>query len=437
MAKSDDSALEPRRLPLPPKVVLPIEYPLGSVDPVVKPGDFVREGQRIARDENGILPDVRASIAGRVTDIRPWPGPLGRDLLSVVITSNGETGEPEKLFEEGRSPEGLREQLGLISSSGIREPDSFPWPLFVRVAQPALTPPILFPFVPDLRRPIEVLILNGIDRQPGVLLRRCALHTMEESFLEGIPLLKALTGAERTLLAVPDRMVFSESLERGVRMAGVEIVRCPERYPMGLEPVLVQTLTGREIPQPGGDARTVGTVVVDVLTVSRVADVLRKGIPQLETLIQVSSPSQWIQSFVIVREGTLLQDALEHISPEPKSPARVIAGGAFLGHAMYNLEFPLLQQTEAVLFQREGDFEPYRDEPCINCGQCVRFCPMRLFPNELSRACEYGRFQEAEAKDLFRCIECGVCSYVCPVRRPMVHLMRFGKAELSASREEQ
>ena len=432
MAKAGDLALEPKRLPLPPKVVLPVEYPRGKLAPVVKPGDFVREGQRIAQDENGIRPDVRASITGEVTDIRPWPGTFGREFLSVVIESSGEDGKPERLFQEGRSSLGPREQLRVIASSGIREPDAFPWPLSIRLAQPALTPPILFPFVPDLRRPIDFLILNGMDRQPGVWLRRCALHAMEESFLESIPLLKALTGAERTLLAVPDRTELSETVERGLRMAGVEVVRCPDRYPIALEPVLVQRLTGREIPQPGGDARSVGTVVVDVLTAARVADVVLKGVPHLETLVQISAPSQWINTFAIVREGTLLEDALEHISPEPKNTKRVVTGGTFLGHAMYSLQVPLLQQTEVVLFQGDGDFTPYENEPCINCGQCVRFCPMRLFPNELTRACEYERFEEAEGKDIFRCIECGICSYVCPVRRPMVHLIRFGKNELSA-----
>jgi electron transport complex protein RnfC len=177
-------------------------------------------------------------------------------------------------------------------------------------------------------------------------------------------------------------------------------------------------------------------VVVDVLTIARVADAVLKGVPPLDVLVQVSAPSQWIHSFIRVREGMLLKDALDHISAAPKDPARVITRGPLLGYAMYDLNVPLIQQTEAVIFQGAGDFAPYKNEPCINCGFCVRSCPMRLFPNELSRECEYGRFEEAEGKDLFRCIECGICSFVCPVRRPMVHLIRFGKSELSAMREE-
>jgi electron transport complex protein RnfC len=429
-------SFQPKRLPLPPRVVLPLEYPQGSVDAVVEVGGRVREGQCIARDANGILPDVRASIPGRVAAVERRLDPFGREPLSAVIESEGAGGEPERLFEEGRPPRSPQEQLRLISASGIRETDVYPWPLSVRIAQPALTPPVLFPFVPDLRRPLDYLILNGADRQPGVFLRSCALHTLEDDILAGVPLLKALSGASRTVLAVSSGEALSDTLERGLRMAGVELVRLPNRYPASLEPVLVQHVTGREIPQPGGDARVVGVAVVDVLAAAQVADVLLRGRPHLETLVQVSAPSQWIHTFVRVREGTLLEDALEHLSPAPRDPARVVCRGPFLGHAMHDLRVPLTQQTEAVLFQTEADLTLFEDEPCINCGLCVQSCPMRLFPNELSRACEYGRFDEAEGKDLSRCIECGICSYVCPVRRPMVHLMRFGKSELSASREE-
>ncbi|MFO7785145.1 MAG: 4Fe-4S dicluster domain-containing protein [Thermodesulfobacteriota bacterium] len=432
-----DLTLEPKRLPSPPRVVIPLEYPQGSVEPLVGAGDTVREGQCIARDENGILPDVRASIAGKVSAIKPWPGPFGCEYPSIMIESNGSGGEPERLFEEGLTPQDLRTQLRMLSESGIREADVYPWPLSVRIAQPSLTPPVLFPFVPHLRRPIDYLILNGVDRQPGVMVRNCALKTLEDEILAGIPFLKALTGAPNTILALSSREPLSEALERGLRMAGVETAFVPDRYPMGLEAVLVQHVTGREIPQPEGDARSVGAVVVDVCTVAQVAEVLLKGRLQSEALVQISAPSQWIHTFVRVREGTLLEDALEHLSPAPKDPARLICGGPFLGHAMYGLQVPLIQQTEAVFFQAEGDFAPYEDEPCINCGRCVQSCPMRLFPNELSRACEYERFDEAEKNDLFRCIECGICSFVCPVRRPMVHLIRFGKHELSASREEQ
>lgn len=435
-ADIEDSALDPKPLPPPRRVAIPVEYPQGLAEPLVEIGDSVLEGQCIARDRNGILPDVRASIAGRVSAVKPFPGQFGREYLSVFIESNGSNGEPGRVVEKGGTPQDLREQLRALSESGIREPDPYPWPLSVRIAQPSLTRPVLFQFVPHLRRPIEYLIINGLDRQPGVMLRKCALRNLEEDILAGIPVLQALTGAAGTVLALSSRETLGETMQSGLAAAGVEVARLPDSYPMALEPLLVQRITGREIPQPEGDARSVGAVVVDVITVARVAGVIRKSLPQIEALVQISAPHQGVDAFLRVREGTLLEDVLEYLSPAPQDPARVICGGPFLGYAMHDLQIPLTQQTESVVFQAEKDLTFYENEPCINCGRCVQSCPMRLFPNELSRACEYERFDEAEGKDIFRCIECGVCSFVCPVRRPMVHLIRFGKHELSASREE-
>ncbi|MFP4036020.1 MAG: 4Fe-4S dicluster domain-containing protein [Desulfobacteraceae bacterium] len=427
---------QPKEVSAPKRVVLPVDFPLGRVQAEVVPGDSVKRGQRIAGDPNGILPAVRASIAGTVADIKVWLGPFGREYLSVVIEGDGRNDEVEKLSDQDGPSGDPYDWLRLISEAGIREADQFPWPLSVRIAQPALIPPMLFPFVPDLRRSIDCLIINGLDRQPGVWLRSSALEFMGESILEGIPILKTLSGARRTVLAVSKKEKLTEAMEHGLRMEGVELIRCPDVYPAGLEPLLVQRVTGYEMPQPNGDARAVGAVMVDVISTARVADAVMRGLPATEALVQVSAPSQWIHGFISVREGTLLNDALQTISPAPKNAARVVTRGPFLGHAMYDLEVPLTQQTEAVIFQGEQDFKHFEDEPCINCGRCVQSCPMRLFPNELTRACEYGRFEEAEAKDLFRCIECGICSYVCPVRRPMVHLLRFGKNELSAEKEE-
>ena len=144
-------------------------------------------------------------------------------------------------------------------------------------------------------------------------------------------------------MALSSGETLSETLENGLRMAGVERVRLPDRYPVSLEPLLVQHVTGREIPQPGGDARAVGVAVVDVLAVAQVADVFLRGRPHLEALVQVSAPSQWIHTFLRVREGTLLADVLEHLSPAPRDPVRVICRGPFLGHAVHDLRVPLTQ----------------------------------------------------------------------------------------------
>jgi electron transport complex protein RnfC len=153
----------------------------------------------------------------------------------------------------------------------------------------------------------------------------------------------------------------------------------------------------------------------------------------VDTVVQITPPAGGKNVRVQIRDGILLEELLEHIQI-PIHVAKAIVGGSFLGHAQHRFDVPLTQETECVILQTDSEISTTADEPCMNCGVCVRTCPMRLLPNELSRYCEYGKFREAERMDLFCCIECGICAYVCPVRRPMVHLLRYGKQELLDSR---
>jgi len=275
-----------------------------------------------------------------------------------------------------------------------------------------------------------------MDRQPGVWLRSAALAAGEQGLVESIGILKRISSAGKAVLAVSKNQQLPDRLESVLSRTGVEVVRCPDKYPAALEPMLVQYVTGREIPQPLGDARAVGAVVVDVITALRLLETVRGGRAAVETAIQVSAPSQGLEVRVNVREGTLLEELLSHVSPLPESPAKAIVGGPFLGYAQHQLQVPITQKTDSVILQNGNELSHYANQPCINCGDCVRSCPMRLLPNELSKYCEYGDFHGAQKIDLFHCIECGICSYVCPARRPMVHLLRYGKQELSALREE-
>ena len=100
--------------------------------------------------------------------------------------------------------------------------------------------------------------------------------------------------------------------------------------------------------------------------------------------------------------------------------------------------------------QPAGGFIPFKDvvekgrqaeaadwRACISCGRCVDACPMGLMPNEISIACEARNFDLMGAVDILDCFECGCCTYVCPAKRPIVHWVKWGKAELAKRRAQQ
>ena len=84
-----------------------------------------------------------------------------------------------------------------------------------------------------------------------------------------------------------------------------------------------------------------------------------------------------------------------------------------------------------LLLSRERVFQ-YASGPCINCGRCVRACPMNLNPAEISKAVESDDVKSAEDAHVMTCIECGACSFGCPAYRQITQLCRRAKASIRA-----
>jgi len=419
-------------IPLPERVILPLVTRFGKMIPIVSPGDHVKAGQPIAKGPQKWLPPLIASVSGRVSTVASWPTASGNEGPALLIES------PEKDTPPPRDDvpqEDLHEIMRWIQAGDIREVDPSPMPLALRLRKPDLIPSTFAPFSPALEKPIHSLIINGIDRQPGVWLRKAMIRLYATEILESIPLLKDTTGASRIFFAVSKGAELANEFLQGLRKHGAEPVFCPNLYPVGLEPLLVPFLTGQELPPNSGGAREFGTVVVDVATALKVRGAARGEIPSLDVVVQVTAPSSGIDTLVRVREGTLIEDILASLSLSKQGLAKVLCGGPLLGTALHRLDVPVTQEIDSIVLQTEQEIIHYSNEPCMNCGYCVRHCPMKLLPNELSKNCEYGKFDAAERLDIFSCIECGICSYVCPVNRPMVQLICFGKREIEAARK--
>ncbi len=138
----------------------------------------------------------------------------------------------------------------------------------------------------------------------------------------------------------------------------------------------------------------------------------------------------------LVPLGTPVGHILENLNLVPAEGGKIIIGGLLTGHTVYDLETPITKQMGGLIVLRPDQVKRFEPQPCINCGLCVEACPVRIVPGQLSKYCEYGRFEEAEANDLALCIECGLCAYVCPAKRPMIHYFRHAKEELMAGRAE-
>lgn len=415
---------------LPGRVVLPLGHePHRTCEPLVEVGDHVKTGQLVGRSDDFLVAPVHASISGRVTDIRPCFDPRGDEVLSVIIESDGKDEWEEELRTDESFLEKERGQiLRDLKAAGVVEIGPPAMPLHAKFAQPERPKEFLFLVgIPPIR-PIDTLIINGIDAEPGMAAKGAVLKKYSSEITSGIKILQKLVGSAKIVLAVGSQ---DASLNGDLAGLGVQVFRGKDKYPLGLNPILIKCVTGREIPLPHGKEEDIGVAVVDAVSLLFLVEAVRDLKPQVDKVVSLSGAGITAVKNYRVRLGTVVQDLMEQLAGLKGEPVKVIAGGAMTGAALMSTNIPVTTDTDALIFQTEREAKRFSPDACINCGLCVRHCPSRLLPNELSKYCEFSMFEEAKDKYLLHCIECGICAYVCPEKRPMLHLMRYGKRELS------
>ena len=416
--------------PLPKRVVLPLGQESNrTCKPVVEVGEQVKTGQLVGQSDDFLVAPVHSSISGRVADIRPWFDPRGNEVLSVIVESDGQDSWLEEIPSDERFLDKETSQiLSGLKAAGVVEIGPPSMPLHAKFAKPEPSKQFLFLVGIPQTRPVDTLIINGIDAEPGMAAKGAVLNTYSSEITAGIKILQKLVGAAKVVLAVGPQ---NSSVNGELAGLGIQVFRGRHKYPIGLNPILIKCVTGREIPLPQGSEQDVGVAVVDAVSLVHLVEAVRDLKPQVDKVVSLSGAGITAVKNYRVRLGTVVQDLMEQLAGLKGEPVKVIAGGAMTGTALMNTNIPITKETDALIFQTATEAKRFSPDACINCGLCVRHCPSRLLPNELSKYCEFSMFEEARDRYLLHCIECGICAYVCPEKRPMLHLMRYGKRELS------
>lgn len=424
---------------------IPLRQHQGRVcDPLVNPGEQVCLGQLIGSSEEFEAANVHASISGTVEAISEVYDPAGQKVPAVVIKSDGkdtpddpEGGLPVPVESSGAVMETRPTRLlRRLRDAGLVRGTTLGLPLHIDLSPPMAPRSYMFMTGIPVVRPIDTLVIRAVDSDPPVTPNRACL--LEKSpYLEiGIAALARISGAKRVIIAVPTGQPY-EGVAALAAANEWEMAKInPGQYPSAHRNLLVHSLTGRVVPTPYGEPRDVGVVMQPLTTVLDVGQVLSTGRTPVERVFTVAGDVPQPQTFR-VRLGTPIAQVIEAAGGLPADPGKVILGGPMLGYAHFDLSTPVTKETCGAFVQSAGHVQAYKNEPCIHCGRCVQACPVNLVPAELSKLCEFQQFDDAADCDLLHCIECGCCAYVCPARRPMVHLLRYGKSEVLAERMEQ
>lgn len=406
-------------LPPPETAVVPLVQHLGvPADACVARGDEVTRGQKIGTARGFVSANVHAPISGKVTAVGAVSLPGGGSGNAVTIASDGnDTPCPTCTPPDTSTQEGI---IAALTEAGIVGLGGATFPSHVKLQPPA-------------DASISLLIVNGAECEPFLTCDDRLMRENPTSVVRGAAFVMRALGISHCIIAIEDNKkdAYTAMCAAAEDEDAIEVVSVHTRYPQGGEKQLIYALTGREVPS-GGLPMHVGCVVHNVATLASVADACTTGMPLIERIVTVSGDAVARPGNFRVRIGTPLRALLDAAQCDYESCAKIVLGGPMTGKAEANIDVPVVKGTSGILTFTSAWVDTRAPSPCIRCGRCVSVCPVGLAPTTLesvAMALDTDAMKTWHAMD---CIECGSCAYTCPARRPLVHALRYAKAQIIA-----
>lgn len=403
------------------EVLLPLSQHIGApATQLVKVGDSVTVGQKIAEANGYVSSPIYASVSGKVTKIEDYLRSDGRIVPAIRIVSDGLMTVCDDITPP--SVNDLESFIGAARESGLVGLGGAGFPVSVKLD--ALK-----------KGGIDKILINAAECEPYIT---CDTHTMlydSEWIVKGIGLLlKYADSVEEIIIGIeknkPDCIKKMKATFSGE--SRIKVTTLPDTYPQGGEKVLIYNTTRRIIPE-GKLPADVGVIVINVTTLALLAKYVETGEPLVRRRVTVDGSAVAEPKNVIAPIGTTLRELIEFAGGLKEDAGKVLYGGPMMGTPAATLEEPTLKTTGGVTVLNVKDSILPEPTACIHCGRCVRGCPLNLSPITFAKAIAMENKEERiatlEKNSIMLCMECGCCSYVCPASRPLVQNNRIGKAE--------
>lgn len=400
-------------MPTPSVVTIPMSMHIGAPStPIVKIGDEVKVGQKIAEAGGAMSVPAHSSVSGKVTKIGDILLSNGGMASAIVIESDGnmtvsEEVKPPIVDSRESFIEAVRES-GVVGLGGAGFPTHFKLNV-------------------DPER-IEYLIVNGAECEPYVTSDSYTMTQRSSDIKTALDAMAKHLGIKRVIIGIENNKPRAIEAMRALSVEGVdvEVKALPSIYPQGGEKVLIYHTTGKAVPV-GKLPIDVGCIVINCTTLAAIGEYLETGMPLVSKCVTVDGGAVGEAKNVIAPIGTSIQELFDFCGGLTCDPAKIIYGGPMMGITVPSSDFPIMKNTNALLALTDKEAKLPKTTACIRCGSCTNTCPFGLAPAHILFAFDKKDAERLEALNVGACMECGCCNYVCPANRPLVQTNKMAK----------
>ena len=404
--------------------VYPLALHIGApCSPIVKKGDSVLAGQKIADTDAFVSAPKYSAVSGIVKAIEPRMAFTGAMEQSIVIESDGKYTPAPSLHEAlGHKPK-PSDYVKLIREAGLVGLGGACFPTHVKLSPPK-------------DKVIQWVIVNAAECEPYLTCDNRLMLDSPDEILKGLEFVLEIFPEAKGVIGIesnkPEAIATMTEHNKNPK---ITVMPLKVKYPQGAEKMLIWSVTGREVPLVPALPADVGCIVLNTRTTWQIYKAIAEGKPVTERIVTVTGDAIAEPKNLQVPLGLNVRELIHACGGFKEEPVKVISGGPMMGIAMRSIDVPVVKGTSGILALTKNLAYLAEESACIRCGKCVEVCPMHLEPTLLDHAVRLRDYEKFEAHLGMNCIECGSCSYICPASRHLAQALKEGKASVNALRK--
>ena len=403
-------------------LVYPLSQHIGAMaKPLVKAGDRVLVGQKIAEKGGFISANIHSSVSGTVKAIEKRLVATGGMVDSIIVENDGMYEEAAPIFSGNPDELSKDEIIKIIEEAGIVGMGGAGFPTNVKLS----------PKNADI---IDSIIVNGAECEPYLTSDYRRMVEQTDKLVKGLKIVLKIFPDAKGYFGIEDNKPEAiEALFKATENEDrIEVVPLKTKYPQGGERSMIYAVTGRKINSKMLPA-DVGCIVHNVDTIYAIYNAVYNGKPLIERIVTITGDAVRTPKNFQVRIGTSFRELIDAAGGFTTEPEKIISGGPMMGFSFFNIDVPVVKGSSSLLAFIKDDVSHEEPSACIRCGRCAAACPEHLLPMKLAALAGQNEPEEFKKLGGMECVECGCCSYVCPAKRQVTQSVRSMKKLIIAS----